>query len=99
MLSHTADLISLSTWRVKIINLGKCINLRNLYSWLNVYKSNDIVPLINLHRIFSNGDKYLESGICLLHDLFKGKKLEYVLAVTYLSDSAVANPIIIPGNI
>lgn len=55
-LNHLEALVSLSTRKFKILNMSKCINLKNLYSEENPYKSNDIIPLKNLHRIYSYND-------------------------------------------
>ena len=57
-LNHPEDLVSLSTWKVKILNMSKCINLRNLYSWFNIYKKENIGILKNLRMIYSYNDKY-----------------------------------------
>ena len=65
-LNHPEDLVSLSTRRVKISNINKCVNLRNLYSYRNTYNRDDIVPLKKLRRIYSYYDKYEQNGNCLL---------------------------------
>ena len=49
-----------------------------MYSYKNTYNRDDIVPLKNLHRIYSDDDKYEQNDICFLQDLFKSNKLEYV---------------------
>lgn len=65
-LDHPNDLVSLSAYHVKISNINKCVNLKNLYSEENTYQRKDIVPLKNLRNIYSGGDKYEQNGNCFL---------------------------------
>ena len=58
--------------------MNKCTNLRNLYSYCNIYKRDDIVPLKNIRRIFSWDDKYKDSNSSFLYDVFENNKLEFV---------------------
>ena len=58
--------------------MNKCTNLRNLYSYCNIYNSNDIVPLKNIRRIFCLDDKYEDNNSSFLYDVFENNKLEYV---------------------
>ena len=78
LLNHPEDLVSLSTYHVKISNMNQCINLKNFYSIRNTYTKQDIEQLHNLKRIYSYDDKYDNEGSCLLEDLFRNNKLEYV---------------------
>ena len=98
-LNHPEDLVSFSTYNVKILNMNKCANLRNLYSYKNTYNSNDIVPLKNLRRIYSHRNKYERNGNCLLQDLFQNNKLEYVYVDNYESASNIVNSFVINDNI
>ena len=98
-LNHPEDLVSLSTYFVKISNMNKCVNLRNLYSYKNTYKRDNIVPLKNLRRIYSYEDKYQQNGDSLLQDLLRNNKLEYVLVYNDESDSNIVNSFIINDNI
>ena len=98
-LSHPEDLVSVSTLRVKILNMNKCINLRNIFSWENIYKSDDIVPLKNLRRIYSNFDYYQQNDNCFLHNLLRNNKLEYVYVNNQMSFSNVVNSFVIQDNI
>lgn len=41
-LNHPEDLVSLSAFKVKVSNMNKCVNLRNLYSSNNSYISGDM---------------------------------------------------------
>ena len=50
----------------------------NLYSCENNYVKQDIQNLRNLKRIYSENDSYETKGSCLIEDLFKNNKLEYV---------------------
>ena len=58
--------------------MNECINLKNFYSNNNIYKKQDIEQLHNLKRIYSYNDRYDNDESCLLEDLFKYSKLEYV---------------------
>ena len=98
-LNHPEDLVSLSTRRVKISNINKCLNLRNLYSNRNTYNGDDIVTLTNLRRIHSAYDNYQQNSNSLLQDLFENNKLEYVNVWNYGSDSNIVNSFVIQNNI
>ena len=98
-LNHPEDLVSLSTWQVKISNMNKCTNLRNLCSKRNTYNRDDILPLRNLRRIYSSNDNYEQNGSCLLQDLFKNNKLEYVHMYSDKPDSNIINSFVINDNI
>ena len=98
-LNHPEDLVSLSTWNVKISNMNKCINLRNLYSYDNTYNRDNIVPLKNLRRIYSSNDNYEQNGNCLLQDLFENNKLEYVYINNGYLDSHIVNSFVLRDNI
>ena len=77
-LNHPEYLVSLSTIFVKISNMNQCINLKNLYSLGNTYKKQDVEQLHNIKRIYSLYDNYDNERCCLIEDLFKNNKLEYV---------------------
>ena len=98
-LNHPEDLISLSTHKVKITNMNKCVNLRNLSSYRNTYNRDDIVPLKNLHRIQSINDEYEENDNCFIYDLFASNKLEYVHVINWREDSNIVNSFVIRENI
>lgn len=57
-LKHPENLISAHLRMVKIVNLGQCAELANLYSWENEYVREDIAGLCGLRRICSSDDKY-----------------------------------------
>ena len=99
MINHPEDLVSLSTMHVKISNINKCVNLRNLYSDKNTYNSDDIIPLKNLRRIYSCNDYYQQNGNCLLQDIFKTNKLEYVYLYHNESNSNIVSSLILSENI
>ena len=65
-LKYPENLISLSTYKVKISNMNKCVNLINLYSSNNTYNSDDIAPLRNIRRIYSYSDEYEQNDKSLL---------------------------------
>ena len=98
-LNHPEDLVSLSTERVKISNMGQCVNLRNLYSKYNTYSSDDIVPLRNIRRIYSLHDNYEQNDNCFLQDLFENNKLEYVYIDNGYPYKNVVNSFVIQDNI
>lgn len=70
MLNYPEDLVSLSSYNVKVTNMNECVNLKNLYSYENTYTNEDISPLRNLKRIYSEDDKYRSNNSCMLSDLF-----------------------------
>ena len=98
-LRYPEYLVSLSTYKFKISNISQCVNLRNLHSYLNIYNSDDIVSLKSLGRVYSWKDKYDKNGNCLLQELFKNNKLEYVLVYNEASDSNTVNSFVINDNI
>ena len=98
-LNHPEDLVSLSTWGVKISNINQCVNLRNLYSYKNTYKRDNIVPLTNLRRIYSYIDKYEQNDNCFLQDLFENNKLEYMYVYNGYFDSNIVSSFVIRDNI
>ena len=57
---------ALSTSHAKISNMRQCTNLRNIYSYNNVYRSDDIVPLRNLRKIYSWNDEYQQNSNSLI---------------------------------
>lgn len=61
-LNHPEDLISLSTENVRISNIQRCTNLKNLCSYFNYYKKCDIDPLNNLLRVYSYEEQYTGDG-------------------------------------
>lgn len=77
-LVHPEDIITLSTKCVKISNMCKCNNLRNIYSHCNMYKKHNIEQLYNLKRIYIMDDNYINENNCFLEDLIKNKKMEFV---------------------
>ena len=98
-LNHPDYLVSLSTESVKISNMNKCVNLKNLSSLDNTYKRDDIVPLNNLRRIYSFNNKYEQNGNCLIQDLFENNKLEYVFVYNISSDPNIVKSFVIRENI
>ena len=98
-LNHPEHLVSLSTYHVKISNMNKCVNLRNLNSDSNTYKRDDIVPLKNLRRIYSYRDEYEQNGKYFLQDLFENNKLEYVHVINWREDSNIVKSFVIRDNI
>ena len=79
--------------------MNECTNLRNLYSIQNTYNRADILSLKNLRRIYSINDKYQQNGNCLLQDIFKTNKLEYVYLYTYNFNSNIVSSLILSENI
>ena len=98
-LNHPEDIVSLSTERVKISNMGQCVNLRNLYSKWNTQKRDNIVPLKNLRRIYSYEDEYQQNDNCLIQDLLESNKLEYMDVRNWKPDSNIVNSFVIQNNI
>ena len=98
-LTHPEDLVSLSTFRVKISNINQCVNLRSLYSGQNTYNRDNIVFLKSLRRIYSDNDRYEQNDSSLLQDLFQNKNLQYVFLRNTFSDSNILNSFILRDNI
>ena len=98
-LNHPEDLVSLSTWHVKISNMNQCVNLRNLHSEEITYNRDDIVPLRNIRRIYSYEDKYEQNSNCLLQVLFENNKLEYMYVYSGYFDSNIVKSFVIRDNI
>lgn len=69
-LLHPNELISASLTKIRIINLNRCINLRNLSSIFNSYKKSDFEEIRNLKRIITTCDKYESDNNCFIQDLF-----------------------------
>ena len=99
MLSHPGDLVSLCTQKVKVLNMSQCFNLRTLWSQEVAYEMADIVALKNLRRLYSKCDSYSQSDGCLLRDLFRTTKLEYVKVWSCRYGSNVMGSIPISRNI
>ena len=70
-----------------------------MYSKYNTYNRDDILPLKNLRRIYSEYDKYEQNDNCFLQDLFKNNKLEYMDVRNWKSDSNIINSFAIRDNI
>lgn len=98
-LRYPEYLVSLSTYKFKISNICQCVNLRNLHSYLNIYNSDDIVSLKSLGRVYSWKDKYDKNGNCLLQELLRNNKFEYVHISKGYSDSNIVNSFVIRKNI
>ena len=98
-LNHPEDIVSLSTGKVKISNMNQCVNLRNLCSKRNTYNRDDILPLRNLRRIYSEYDNYEQNDNCFLQDLFENNKLEYVYIDNGYPYTNVVNSFVIQDNI
>lgn len=58
--------------------MNKCTKLRNLYSVSNTFENDEILSLKSLHGVISINDTYEFNGSCLLYDLFRNNRLEYV---------------------
>ena len=89
-LLHPQCLVSATLIKVKITNFSQCINLQNLYSFYNFYSPEDICPLTNLKRICFYNDVYQSSESCMLQDILKKNKLEYVDAAMNKNGNIVA---------
>ena len=60
------------------MNLNKCRNLRNLASQFNEYRAHNFNCLCNIKRFHSTKDSYYTKDCCMLEELFKRNKLEFV---------------------
>lgn len=99
-LDHPEYLVSLSMQRLQLFGLGKCVNLRNLYSNICVFESEDLVALKNLRRIRSRNDEYTgEGGPSFLEDVFKERQLEYVYMYNKEYDSNVVSSVTLQGSL
>lgn len=58
VLSHPKFIINASLHKIKIFNMNECINLKNFYSYNNIYTEPDIKNFTNLKRIWSHYDTY-----------------------------------------
>ena len=79
--------------------MNKCVNLRNLYSYKNTYTKNDIETFHNLKRIYSEYDKYESTDNCLIEDLFKNNKLEYIYVHNWKSNTNIVKSMALSHNI
>ena len=79
--------------------MNECVNLKNLSSLGNTYTKSDIETLHNLKRIYSKYDKYESNDKCLIEDLFKNNKLEYVCVHDWNSNSNIVKSIALSHNI
>ena len=79
--------------------MNKCTNLKNLCSKRNTYNRDDILPLRNLRRIYSEYDNYEQNDNCFLQDLFENNKLEYVYIDNGYPYTNVVNSFVIQDNI
>ena len=79
--------------------MNECINLRNLFSWYNTYTKSNIETLYKLKRIDSYEDKYETKDSCLLEDLFKNNKLEYINVRNDIPDSNIVKSMVLLHNI
>ena len=81
-LFHPGCLVSAALYQTTV-NLRQCANLQNLLSKWNVYYPDDIRPLTSLRKFSSYDDIYENVGSCMLEDLFKNNRLEYVFVMLY----------------
>ena len=80
---------------VKISNMNECVNLRNLYSYKNTYTKSDIETLHNLKKIISIDNKYESNDGCLIEDVFKNNKLEYIYVHNWNPDGNIVKSMVL----
>ena len=72
------------------MNMNECVNLKNFYSFENIYTKEDIAKLSKLKNVYSRFDRYENKGNCLLTDLLINNKLEYIYVCNSESNSNIA---------
>ena len=88
-----------SLYKVKIKNMNECVNLRNIRSEWNTYIKSDIETLHNLKRIGCFDDKYKSNDGCLIEELFKKNKLEYIHVFNWNSNTNIVKSMTLSYNI
>lgn len=88
-LSHPRELCSLTTEKVLISNINKCVNIENLCSYYNHFSKNDLHYLNKIKRIQSWEDNYKNNNSSFIDDIFNNNNLEYVFIENYYSNNNI----------